>query len=167
MQRSVCVYVDLVAKDFHSVYLLELRHSNLLLKIKKYFRAKVWAHKTMSRVLGVGPSMFSVAEATIQSQMYVRVPVHLSIIKTTQPFRILIFGHQDHWPSYLSAIMPINYHSHDHQHSCKSGTKGNRIRLLYEIYTTHNLVLYESIFAIWSTKPIKHIHLPVFYNFEP
>ena len=103
--------------------------------------------------------MFSVAEASIQSQMYVRVPVHLSIIKTTQPFRILIFGHQDHWPSYLSAIMPINYHSHDHQHSCKSGTKGNRIRLLYEIYTTHNLVLYEPIIAIWYTKPIKHIHL--------
>ena len=44
--------------------------------------------------------------------------VHLSVIKTPQPLRIMVIVHHTYQPSCLSAIMPISHHAY--QPSCLS-----------------------------------------------
>ena len=49
--------------------------------------------------------MFSVAKATLQSQMSVR----LSVTKTPQPLRITPIDHQAYRPSSLLTVKPIDH----------------------------------------------------------
>ena len=53
--------------------------------------------------------LFSVAKATLQSQMSVRLSVCLSVTEIPQPLRIALIDHRAYQPSSLSTIEPF-YH---------------------------------------------------------